>query len=98
MPPFYCGAILWTHIPFAIMHSIWKERNDGIFRGLRLDFDDTCSVVIYRLAKWAILKKEVCIRIDDILYDWKACFLWLFLGEGCGVMDPPSSELVEVQC
>lgn len=74
--PFYsCGAILYRHIPLAILWSIWKEMNDEIFRGVQMDYEDLLSIVHSTLAKWASIRKEFTyLRLGDILHNWDACF------------------------
>lgn len=40
------GDIIWRLVPFAVLWSIWKERNDRIFRGVSSSLDELMSYVI----------------------------------------------------
>lgn len=57
---FFFGSslILWRLIPFAIFWSVWKERNNRIFRGSLLTVEDLSQIVVVQVAKWASFKKE----------------------------------------
>ena len=53
-----CGQILWSMILFSFLWSIWKERNDRIFRGYSLSTIDLISKITFRIAKWALVRKK----------------------------------------
>lgn len=48
-----CGLILWRIFPFSHIWSIWKEKNNMIFRGVSFLVLDLTSVVFISVAKWA---------------------------------------------
>lgn len=58
-PMFGCGGVLWKLVPFSILWSIWKERNDSIFKGASVSVDDLSFNVTRRITKWASLRSEV---------------------------------------
>ena len=67
-----CGLLMWKCIPFAILWSIWKERNDRIFKGSQTAVEDTVPLVTLRLSKWLLCKIEFSnLKLDDIAQDWK---------------------------
>lgn len=52
MAPFLgCVLVLWKIIPFAIMQSLWKERNARVFRGSLLSKEDVLSLLFLHVAK-----------------------------------------------
>lgn len=53
-----CGAVLWMLVLFTILWSLWKERNDKIFRRVSSSVDDLLHVVTLRMEKWASSRKE----------------------------------------
>ena len=52
------GLVLWGLIPFAILYSIWKERNYRIFKRLGASLDDLLDVVCLRIRTWVVISKE----------------------------------------
>lgn len=94
-----CGCVLWWLIPFAILWSIWKERNSRIFLGSSFSVANLISTVAIRIAKWALVRKEFSISsMDDNLSNWEACM-------GCGSIQmrrvvpwSPSIWGFKVQC
>ena len=92
LPRDYCGAeswlgghfvgygfILWRMIPFAILWSIWMERNDRISKGSSFSSAfssaaDLISSIGMRIVKWALLRKEFSnFSLNAILTNWEAC-------------------------
>ena len=62
--------------PFAILWSIWKERNDRIFRSSSFSTVGLTSEVAFGIAKWALIRKEFSkLTFDDILLNWGACMV-----------------------
>ena len=47
-----CGWTLWRLIPFSIICSIWKKRNERIFNGKKYSGEDIVSTVELRITKW----------------------------------------------
>ena len=73
------GLILWRLIPFSILWSIWKERNNRIFNGKSKDREDIVFMIVLKIAKWASIKKELeHLTLDNNLSNWEAC-----LGSRC---------------
>lgn len=65
-----CGLILWKFIPFSILWSIWKERNNSIFKRKEVSRDTLVSSMVLRIAKWASIRKELSdFDIDKIIYN-----------------------------
>lgn len=63
-------------VPFAMPLSIWKERDDRIFRGASSTVDDLMSFLVLRVAKWASSStKSNDLHVDGILYKWEASLL-----------------------
>lgn len=62
-------------IPFAILWSIWMERNDRIFKCSSFSSAaDLISSIGMRIAKWALVRKEFSnFSLNAILIDWEAC-------------------------
>ena len=58
-------------IPFVILWSIWKERNDSIFRSFSSSMIELTSKVAFRIAKCSLIIKEFSrLNFDDILSSW----------------------------
>lgn len=64
-----CG-LLWRIIPFSILWSIWKERNERIFGGKVSSWEGLITFVSLRVVKWASMRKECSdLKIDDVLHN-----------------------------
>lgn len=73
VPFIECRAVLWRLIPFALIWSVWKERNDNIFRGASISVDDLCHLVTLRIAKWASSTSDFDnLRMEGISHNWEA--------------------------
>lgn len=48
--------MLWRLIPFAILWSMWQERNARIFKQTKEDVD---QLVLVSIAKWASTRDEL---------------------------------------
>lgn len=44
--------------PFVVLWSVWKERNDMVFRGILMPRDDFMPLVTLRITKWESLISE----------------------------------------
>lgn len=77
--PFHgCGLLLWRIILFAILSSIWRERNGRIFRGFSSSVAMLITEVSIRVVKWVLIRKEFeNLNMNDILSNWGRSFgLW----------------------
>lgn len=45
-------------IPFTILWSVWKERNNRVFRGSSTTKEDVLSLVYMRIAKCVSIRRE----------------------------------------
>ena len=71
-----CGLVLWRLIPFAILWSVWKEKNDRVFKRSSSSVEDLTLLVVSRIAKWATFKSEFdSLRVDGVLHNWEAFLL-----------------------
>lgn len=69
------GLVLWRIVPFAIILTMWKERNEKIFRE-SLSLKPLHSMTAIQIAKWVLIRKESAIRkINDILFNWETCMV-----------------------
>ena len=65
-------------LPSAILWSIWKERNNKVFKGTFSSLTNLIDLITMRIARWALIRKEFSnSSIDDITVNWKTCM-------GCG--------------
>ena len=65
---------LWMMIPFSILWSISKERNDRILRSCSFTLEGLISKIASRIGKWALIRMEFFkFTFDDILSNWGAC-------------------------
>lgn len=73
------GLVLWRIIPFVILWTVWRERNERIFKSMSPSIiEKLASVVHLRIVKRALIRKEFGnITLNDILLNWEACM-------GCG--------------
>lgn len=63
-----CGII-----PFAILWSVWKERNDKVFRWTSKSVEEVVHMVIVRIAKWVSCRSDFDrLRVDGLLCNWEA--------------------------
>lgn len=53
---FACIPCVLMIIPFAILWSVWKERNNKIVRGALTAKEDILYVISLRIAKWASIR------------------------------------------
>lgn len=53
-----CMLILWRIIPFSIMWSTWKERNEIAFRGKKPFWKDIITTISLRIVYWPLVRKE----------------------------------------
>ena len=68
-----CGLLMSKCSSFAIIWSIWKERNDRIFKASQTAVEDIVPLVTLRLSKWLLCKKEFSnLKLDDVAKDLKA--------------------------
>ena len=47
------GLVVWRLIPFAIVWTIWKVRNELKFEGIQPNWECVSDHVIARIALWA---------------------------------------------
>ena len=47
------ARIFWNVIPFAIVWSIWKERNSFKFEGTQSSWEEICEQIKTLAAMWA---------------------------------------------
>lgn len=77
-----CGRSLWRVVPFGISWSIWKERNNRIFRVTSSILVDMISRVTFRIAKWSLIRKEFSnVNLDNILFNWEASMRYSWIKE-----------------
>lgn len=68
------GKILWRIVPFSILWSNRKKRNERMFRIKESSWASLLSAVYLRIAKWACARKECSVlKIDNILQSWGPC-------------------------
>lgn len=100
MSPFFgCGVVLWKLIPYVSLWSVWKERNDRVFRSSSMPMEDLVHLVLLRMAKWVSSREEEfdSIKVDGILHNWEASLQCVLKGNNINVL-VPSIWGVEVQC
>lgn len=67
-------VVQWKIIPFSILWSIWKERNDRIFSRKKPSWESHISGVATRIAKWAGIRKECSDQnVENFLQNWDDC-------------------------
>lgn len=73
------GLVLWRIIPFVILWTVWRERNERIFKSMSPSIIEKLALVVHlRIVKRALIRKEFGnITLNDILLNWEACM-------GCG--------------
>lgn len=102
MGPFHGhGLYMWRCIPFAILWSIWKERNERIFRAKSTSINALIEVVVLRVVKWLLYGNElVDVKLNNILHNWSACTVCGPTIEGKleAWSPPPRGIELEVQC
>lgn len=76
-----CGIMLWRFVPFSILWSIWREKNESRSSSL---VEALTIRVNLRIAKCVVVRKEFSnLNLNDIyiLLDWEAC---MCCGQGRG--------------
>ena len=74
MGPFSgCGLLMSKCSSFAIIWSIWKEKNDRIFKGFQATVEGIVPLVTLYLSNWLLCKKQFPnLKLDNTARDWKA--------------------------
>ena len=68
------GLLLWRIIPFTILCSIWRERNERILKGSSSSVARIILDVSLRNVRWILVRKEFDrFNMTDILSNWEAC-------------------------
>ena len=83
--------MMWRIIPFAILWSVWKERNDRAFRGSSSSVEELSLLVVAQIANRAAFKSEFDrIKVDGELHNWEASFtLWSQEGKKDDILGSP---------
>lgn len=71
VPFFEYGVVIWSLIPFVILWSMWKERNDRIFKWASKSMHELKSSAVSILAKWVSSRSEFdSLAVDGIFHKW----------------------------
>ena len=63
---------IWKVVPLAMMWSVWKLRNECLFKEANLDFAELTKLVKVRVALWAkSILKELKHAVHDIVSNLK---------------------------
>ncbi|XP_039017176.1 uncharacterized protein LOC120148050 [Hibiscus syriacus] len=81
---FMNNSLIWKFIPRAVMWSVWKCRNEIIFRKVKLDLVRLSFIIRFRVASWfSACFKDVGIPLDSLVGDLKLADSAGRSGRGC---------------
>lgn len=75
-----CGKKFWMRILHDLCWGIWKERNKGIFEGVRKSPWQVADSILFEEASWAIASKNFNVLfVNNFTRDWYSCIFSYFI-------------------
>lgn len=60
--------MIWQIIPFAVLWSSWKFRNEKVFCERQMHLEELCELIKTRIALWAkSYSKDCCYSVQQII-------------------------------
>lgn len=60
---------LWEIVPSVVLWSVWRLRNECLFKGAQPNCDDFCEKMKVQIALWVKWSLEVDYTVNDIVFN-----------------------------
>ncbi|XP_028102574.1 uncharacterized protein LOC114301812 [Camellia sinensis] len=68
---------IWKAIPLAVFWSIWKQRNESIFKGLQVNFEGLCDSIKAAVATGIAVLSSCCYCWNGVAMLLKGYYNWV---------------------